>query len=92
MSPSLADAIFWVAAVCCAIAQWVILRGTLAAPLAPGSEAPGRRRAEVVWAVVPAVALALVLGATWRALHPPRPAAGTSTGALPVATAAEAAR
>ena len=75
MPPLLADAIFWVAAVCCAIAQWVILRGTLAAPPAPGGDAVARKRAEVVWAVVLAVALALVLGATWRALHPPAGAA-----------------
>ena len=81
MSPLLADATFWAAAVCCAVAQWVILRGTLAAPLAPGSAAPGRRRAEVVWAVVPAVALALVLGATWRALHPAGPVAATGAPA-----------
>ena len=84
MPPSLADAIFWVAAVCCAIAQWIILRGTLAAPVAEGASA-AQRRAEVVWAVVPAVALALVLAATWRALHPP------STPA-PVAVAAQVAR
>ena len=72
----LADAIFWIAAVCCAIAQWFILRGALRAWPATGDRTvpPARRGLEVVWAVVPAVALALVLAATWRAIH--RPAAG----------------
>lgn len=70
----LADAIFWVAAVCCAVAQLVILRGTLTAPAAPsaGDAVPAARRpAEIVWAVIPAVALVVVLAATWRVLHPP---------------------
>lgn len=73
----LADAIFGIAAVACAVAQWFILRGTLAAPATPaaGSAVPAaRRRAEIVWAVVPAIALAWVLVATWRAVHPPAPA------------------
>jgi heme/copper-type cytochrome/quinol oxidase subunit 2 len=77
MPPSLADAIFWVAAVCCAIAQWFILRGALAVSgVARTGDAmpPARRGLELVWAVLPAIALALVLVATWRALHPARPA------------------
>ena len=73
MPHSLADAIFWVAAVSCAIAQWLILRGALTVPDVPaaGAAVPAaRRRAEVGWVAVPAVALALVLVATWRAIHP----------------------
>jgi heme/copper-type cytochrome/quinol oxidase subunit 2 len=89
MPPSLADAIFWVAAVCCAIAQWFILRGALTAspPQTGGGTVPAtRRRLEVVWAVVPAIALALVLVATWRAIHPgPR-------GAVPAPGAQKAPR
>ena len=78
----LADAIFWVAAVCCAIAQWFILRGALAAhPAAGAPMSAARRGLEVVWAVLPAVALALVLAATYRALHPARSVAPAPTGA-----------
>lgn len=72
MTPFLADAIFWVAVVCCVVAQIAILRATVppattaAAPLAQ----PVRRVQEIVWAVVPALALAGVLVLTWRALHP----------------------
>jgi heme/copper-type cytochrome/quinol oxidase subunit 2 len=62
--PVLADAIFWVAVACCVVAQAAIMRSVLAAPPAP------RRGLEVAWAAAPAVALALVLVATWRTLHP----------------------
>jgi heme/copper-type cytochrome/quinol oxidase subunit 2 len=80
----LADAIFGIAAVACAVAQWFILRGTLAASATPaaGDAVPtARRRAEIVWAVVPAIALAWVLAATWFAIHPPAPAPGAATAA-----------
>ena len=83
MSSSAANAIFWVAVVCCAVAELFILRSTFAGRRrrgVTGAESAGegtaeslpplRRVAEVAWAVVPAVALALVLAATWRALHP----------------------
>ena len=69
----LADAIFWVAVACCAVAQWFILRGALTASLTPsaGDAVPtSRRPLEIAGAVLPAVALALVLAATWRAMHP----------------------
>ena len=77
-SVSLADVIFWVAVVCCAVAQWFILRLAFAAPDAASVQVAGRvvpksrRAAEIVWAVLPAVMLALVLAATWRAVHPER--------------------
>ena len=82
MPHSLADAIFWVAVVCCAVAQWFIVRGAMAAhAVPPGAEqVPATRRAtETAWAVLPAVALVLALGATWRAMHPPRPPDHTPT-------------
>jgi heme/copper-type cytochrome/quinol oxidase subunit 2 len=66
----LADAIFWVAAVCCVVAQWFIVRGALrAATATSATPAAARRWSDVVWAVVPAVALIAVLAATWRTLH-----------------------
>jgi heme/copper-type cytochrome/quinol oxidase subunit 2 len=73
MTPSLADAIFWVAVVCCVVAQIAILRSTFAVR-AGGAVSPSRRPAgrveEIIWAVVPALALAGVLALTWRAMHP----------------------
>ena len=81
MRPTLADAIFWVAVACCALAQLAILRSVFAAHPRPG-DGPAmprvRRGVEAVWAVVPAIGLALVLALTWRAMHPdvsPAPAA-----------------
>jgi heme/copper-type cytochrome/quinol oxidase subunit 2 len=73
MPASLTDAIFWVAVACCGVAQLLLLRSVLAARGAarPAESLPPLRRAvEVAWAVVPAVALALVLAMTWRAMHP----------------------
>ena len=86
MTPTLADATFWVAVVACAIAQLAIVRSVLVAraPERPaGAPAlPVRRPVEVAWAIVPALALAGVLALTWRALHP---AADPTPGAPPAA-------
>jgi len=72
MPALLSDAIFWIAVVCCAAAQLLILRSVFAARGAgPASSLPPvRRPLEIAWALLPAVALALVLAMTWRAMHP----------------------
>jgi heme/copper-type cytochrome/quinol oxidase subunit 2 len=73
MRPVVADAIFWIAMVCCVVAQIAILRSALARhrpPVdAPATLPPLRRGLELVWALLPAVALAVVLLLTWRAVH-----------------------
>ena len=87
MRESQADAIFWIAVACCVVAQVAILRSVFAArgPEAPGGGMPPLRRGlEVLWAVVPALGLALVLVLTWRAMQhddraAPQPAAGPLT-------------
>ena len=59
---------------CIAVAQLFILRSALgAAPIAnAGAPLPRpRRAAEVAWAVLPAIALALVLWMTWRESRAP---------------------
>jgi heme/copper-type cytochrome/quinol oxidase subunit 2 len=74
MRHSFADGLFWSSVACCATAQYFILRsvggrGHLAEPSA---HLPRQRGAvEMVWAVVPAIALAALLVFTWRAMHPP---------------------
>lgn len=74
LSSWLADALFWVAVACCIVAQGAILRSVLRAGrsrAAAGTEVPRTRQgAEIVWAIVPALVLALVLAATWRSMHP----------------------
>lgn len=69
--PALADAIFWSALACCVVAQVAILRSALARHRppanAPATLPPVRRGVELVWALLPALALAGVLVLTWRA-------------------------
>jgi heme/copper-type cytochrome/quinol oxidase subunit 2 len=68
-----ADAIFWVAVACCAVAQAAIVRSSLVSP-AQASDEPAsvaRRALEVCWAVVPGIALAFLFVATWHAMHGP---------------------
>ena len=72
MSFLLADAIFWIAVACCAVAQAAIIRSVVISPArVAGSEptSPARRLSEIAWAVLPGVALAVLLVFTWRAIH-----------------------
>ena len=73
----MADLIFWLAVACCVVAQVAIVRAALKAPppgargAEPGAEVPRPRRAsEIAWTILPALGLAIVLFATWRAIHP----------------------
>lgn len=74
MSPNVADAVFWIAVVACAIAQVAITRSVLVArqPELPAGArvAPARRSTELAWAILPGLALAGVLALTWRTMHP----------------------
>jgi heme/copper-type cytochrome/quinol oxidase subunit 2 len=68
----IATTIFWVAVVLCVIAHRYILRSAFAAGAAVShshSLPPIRRAAEVLWVVLPAVALVFLLVATWRAIE-----------------------
>ena len=80
MSFSLADAIFWIAVVCCSVAQVAIVYSTVVAPgRMPGLAKPvsvARRAREIAWAVLPGVALAAVFVFTWRAMHAAHGGAG----------------
>ncbi len=73
----LGDAIFWIAAVSCLVAQVAIVRSTIMPHVpGPGSERVPRPRpgVEVAWVLLPALVLAGVFALTWRAIHEPRPA------------------
>jgi heme/copper-type cytochrome/quinol oxidase subunit 2 len=68
----LGDAIFWIAAACCLVAQVAIVRSTLIPHVpGPGSERVPRPRTivEAVWVLLPALALIGVFALTWRAIH-----------------------
>lgn len=70
----LGEAIFWVAAACCLVAQVAIIRSVLLphAPT-PGPDQVPRPRTgtEIAWALLPALALIGVFALTWRAIHAP---------------------
>ncbi|HKW50057.1 MAG TPA: hypothetical protein VJN70_21535 [Gemmatimonadaceae bacterium] len=57
----LAQFLFWAAVFVCLVAHIVIVRSVV--------RASPRRFTELAWAVVPAIALAVVLVMTWRTLH-----------------------
>lgn len=68
----IAQTIFWVAVVLCVIAHRYILRSAFAAGAAVEHNhtlPPVRRAAEVLWVLLPAVALVVLLIATWRAIE-----------------------
>ena len=74
MRLSFADGLFWSSVACCALAQYFILRsvgGRRHVP-EPSANLPRQRGVlEMLWAVVPALALVFLLVFTWRAIHPP---------------------
>jgi hypothetical protein len=68
MNLSLAEAIFWIAALACLTAQIALLRSGFSIETEKKSElVPASPRAvELMWSVLPAVILSLLLFATWR--------------------------
>ena len=71
MNQPLAETVFWIAAVACVIAQLAILRSTFMARSAKKSELvpSASPRGELAWAVIPALALGVVLTATWQRIE-----------------------
>jgi heme/copper-type cytochrome/quinol oxidase subunit 2 len=68
-----ATILFWISVACCLVAQVLIVRSVLAARGLPAvrPELPrARGSVEVMWAIVPGIALAAVLFFTWRAIRP----------------------
>ena len=68
ISETAAHVLFWSAATVAILAQAMVLRAALAGRTPAASESAGARAREVLWIVLPAVALAFVLWFTWRAL------------------------
>lgn len=71
MNQPLAETIFWIAAVACAVAQIAILRSTYAARRANKSELvpASSQKGEAAWAIIPALALGAVLLASWQRIE-----------------------
>jgi heme/copper-type cytochrome/quinol oxidase subunit 2 len=68
MNQPLAEAIFWIAAVACVVAEIAILRSAFAARRIQQSELvpTASRGGEIAWAIVPGVGLAVLLVVTWQ--------------------------
>lgn len=82
MTASFAAALFWLSVICCVVAEVAIVRATLrvsrlsgepvaTAPSGTSAMPRPRRGLELLWVVLPALVLAVVLGATWRAVSAP---------------------
>ena len=71
MNQPLAETIFWIAAALCVIAELAILRSTFAARRAIKSDLvpSASPRGEIAWAIIPAVALGVVLTSTWQKIE-----------------------
>jgi len=71
MNQPLAETIFWIAAALCVIAELAILRSTFAARRPTKSDLVplASPRSELAWAIIPAVALGVVLTATWQKIE-----------------------
>ncbi|GAC1514880.1 MAG: hypothetical protein NVS1B4_03680 [Gemmatimonadaceae bacterium] len=89
MAAMLGDILFWLSVASCAIAQGAILYSLFSARSVIGVEGVrrGRPATELLWAVLPPLALAFILVLTYRAMHssrrgqpaPPAPAPVTTT-------------
>lgn len=80
--------LFWTAAVCCVVAELVLLRSLLfgrarAAEQEHARDVHASRPVQIAWALIPAAGLLLVLYLTWRAVDQPqaRPVDLGQTGA-----------
>ena len=76
MSASLAGVMFWLSVASCVVAEVAIIRATLrvsgASPTEASTVLPHPRRwLEIVWVVLPAIALAALLLSTARAIFVP---------------------
>lgn len=68
MNQPLAEAIFWIGALACVVAEVMILRSSFAATRENKSALvpTASRGSELAWAILPAVLLAVLLAATWN--------------------------
>lgn len=71
MNQPLAETIFWIAALVCAVAEIAILRLIITQRRAQkaGPVHGGSPQTEIVWGIVPAIALAVLLVSTWHVIQ-----------------------
>jgi heme/copper-type cytochrome/quinol oxidase subunit 2 len=74
MRLSFADGLFWTSVACCVIAQLCIIRSVRGARYVPEPSASMPRQRgglELLWAILPAIGLAVLMLFTWRAMQKP---------------------
>ena len=67
-----ADGLFWLSVACCVIAQYFIIKSVRGASHVPEPTAGvprSRIGMEMMWAILPAIGLAVLLSFTWRAVQ-----------------------
>ena len=72
MRLSFADGLFWLSVACCGIAQFYIIRsvrGSRHVPEPTASIPRSRDGMELMWAILPAIGLAILLYFTWHAIQ-----------------------
>jgi heme/copper-type cytochrome/quinol oxidase subunit 2 len=71
MNQPLAEAIFWIAALACAVAEIAILRSTFTARRIEKSELvpAASRGGEFAWAIIPAIVLVSLFAVTWQKIE-----------------------
>ncbi len=71
MNQPLAEIIFWIAALACAVAELAILRFSFATQRLNKSELvpSASRSGELVWAILPALALSVLVVVTWQRME-----------------------
>jgi hypothetical protein len=82
MPLSFAFGLFWLSVACCAIAQFFIIRsvrGSRHVPEPSVNVPRSRIGVELLWAVLPAVGLAVLLLFTWRAVRASTDVPGAQT-------------
>ncbi len=90
MQLSFAVGLFWLSVACCAVAQFFIIRsvrGTRHVPQPAVNVPRSRIGVELLWAVLPAIGLAVLLLFTWHAV---RSSAGAPAVQTPSAAAGAA--
>jgi hypothetical protein len=87
LSPSFSTTLFWAAAIVALGAQAMVLRAAFAGRTPASGTTSGARARELLWILLPAVALLLVLWFTWQAL--PHASTGERTPASARAVAHE---
>jgi hypothetical protein len=94
MPATLSELLFWGAVAVCGVAQLLVLRSTFAGrahapdPALPTARVRRRSAVELLWAIIPPIALAVVLWATWGAVRP-QPSPSQRSAAASAAAAGE---